>query len=67
MRSQSVRRDDERSYPNRSYGCELDPANPAFYIKDYRERGMSLRAEWKLAEGESAAEYWRRVKTDARP
>lgn len=25
------------------YGCDLDPANPAFYIKDYSVWGKNMR------------------------
>ena len=44
------------------YGCLLDPANPAFFVKDYANRGRALAADYSMREGEDAASYWARVK-----
>lgn len=51
----------EIDYPNKPYGCELDSANPAFYIKDHTDHGKALKADYTLEKGESTEDYWKRV------
>jgi len=44
------------------YGCLLDTGNPAFYVKDYSQRGKSLSADYRIEPVETAEEYWQRVR-----
>lgn len=55
----------ETDYPAvRPGDCLFDPANPAFYIRDYRDRGKSLAASYSKLEHEDAHAYWARVLAD---
>lgn len=62
----------EQKYGNQfhRYGCLLDSANPAFFIKGYRDHGRALAADYQIKRGkggrisESAEEYWARVRRE---
>lgn len=46
----------------------LDIANPGWYVRDYKEHGLALRADYKMLRNkdgaviETAQDYWDRVR-----
>lgn len=48
----------------------LDIANPGWYVRDYKEHGLALRADYKMLRNkdgaviETAQDYWDRVRKE---
>jgi len=58
----------EEEYPaTRPGDCYYDIGNPAFFIKDHRDHGKALKADYKMLRdskgriNETSEEYWVRV------